>query len=148
MQQPVEWWQVTDIAAVVAAGDRSWRITRDDIVTYDYGAEVEAVPQVSVQAERAFLELSWRPRPVSPPGSVSLRVMESGLGLGSGRSLQPLADELQRDNVEMESLRTLGSLEVPERCDAEAHRGTGERLCGGGRFVELPRFRRKALCRH
>jgi len=111
--------QVTDIAAVVAAGEQSWRITRDDLVSYDYGSEPDAMPQVSVQAERAFTGAIVEATTGEPTRlCVTEGHGEWSLGSEPGRSLRSLEDELQRDNVEMQSFRTLGAASVPEGCDA------------------------------
>jgi len=110
--------QITDIAAVVAAGEDSWRITRDDILTVDFDPTSDQTPHVDVSAERAFTGAIIEATTGEPTEiCVTEGHGEWTLEPSESRSLAPLREELRRDNVEMRTIRTLGMRESPEDCN-------------------------------
>lgn len=111
---------LADVAAVVARGDdRTWTITRDDLVGLDFGSFDEGEPRVDVKAEQALTGAivqvtSGRATKVC----ASTGHGEWDLSGTSERSLFALSDELRRDNVEMEVVETVGGRDIPDFCDA------------------------------
>ncbi len=112
---------MADVAAVVVSGDEKWTITRDDMIGLDFGSleDEEGGPKVDVKAEQAITGAI-----VQVTAGESTKVCAAtGHGEwskdGTGdRSLFSLADELRRDNIEVEPVELLGAVEVPEDCDA------------------------------
>lgn len=113
--------ELSDVAAVLQAGDRHWEITRDDLVRtnfdpFDDDGEVE----LNVEGERAItgalVELTTgRPTKVCVThGHGEMRVS------GGGRSLAGFAAEMRRENLELEEIETRGRSAVPSECDAVA----------------------------
>ncbi len=104
---------LSEVAAVVVAGERHWKITRDDFIDV---ALDEGGPQGDVKAERALTGaivqvISGRATKVCATtghGEWTIGRGERGLGF--------LKAELERENVEVVPLEDL--TEVPSDCDA------------------------------
>jgi ABC-2 type transport system permease protein len=110
---------IADLAGIVVAGDESWRITRDDLMSLDFDSfDTGRGPQVDVKAERALTGAILQ----VTQGRATRVCFTQGHGEwsteGGERSLWALQEELERTNVEMEALETLGTASVPEECDA------------------------------
>jgi hypothetical protein len=109
-----------NVAAVVAMGDKKWHVDRDDLVGFDMGPMpgVDDV-EINIKAEQsltgAFVQVqSGRPTKVCATrghGEISLDDNQE-------RSLASVKDALRHDNIELESLDTLGKTSVPAGCDA------------------------------
>jgi hypothetical protein len=107
----------SDVAAVVAAGERNWKITRDDLLSFNF--DEGGGSSVDVEAERALtgaiLEATTgRPTQVC----VTAGHGEWDLSGGGRRGLAGVRDLLDRDNVELRAIQTLGGRAVPSECDA------------------------------
>jgi len=107
------------VAAVVSSGAERWKITRDDLISLDFDSlDDESGPKIDVKAERA---ISGALVQVTTGRATKICVAE-GHGEwsvdGGERSLYDLRSELERENVELESLPTVGIQAVPDDCDA------------------------------
>jgi ABC-type uncharacterized transport system involved in gliding motility auxiliary subunit len=109
-----------DAAILIAAGDRHWTITRDDLVAIDFGIEgSEQGPRVDMRAEQAIsggiveVTMGRRTRICLTEGHG-----EWTLAGGSERNLSTFRDEMRRENLEIEPFTTRGAASVPETCDA------------------------------
>ena len=109
-----------DAAILVAAGDRRWTITRDDLVAVDFGmGDDSGGPRVDMRSEQAItggiLEVTMGRRTriclVEGHGEWTLEG-------GSDRNLSTFRDEMRRENLEIEAFTTRGAREVPDTCDA------------------------------
>jgi ABC-2 type transport system permease protein len=111
---------VADLAGMVAAGDKHWRITRNDLLSLDFDSfDTGRTPQVDVKAERALTGAILQVTQGRPTKVCLTRGHgEWSLEGGGERSLWALEEELKRNNVEMEAVDTLGTSQVPEGCDA------------------------------
>ncbi|MEM9193841.1 MAG: GldG family protein, partial [Myxococcota bacterium] len=109
-----------DIAAVAVSQDARWTITRDDLLSLDYGSfDDGAGPKVDVKAEQALTGAIVQLTTGEPTRvCVSSGHGEWPLSSAAEGSLYTLKDELGRDNIEMETVELLVSAEVPERCTA------------------------------
>jgi ABC-2 type transport system permease protein len=110
---------IADVAAMVTAGDEHWRITRDDLMSVDFGSfDTGKGPQVDVKAERALTGAILQ----VTEGRSTKVCLTQGHGEwsvdGGERSLWALQEELERNNVEVEDLETLGKTAIPDACDA------------------------------
>jgi ABC-2 type transport system permease protein len=110
-----------DVAAVVALGDKSWHVDRDDLVSFDFGGAPGDTgdQEVSMKAEQALTGAvvqvtSGRPTKVC----VTQGHGEWSLDDGQERSLSTLKEGLKHDNLQWEGFETLGKTQVPEGCDA------------------------------
>jgi ABC-type uncharacterized transport system involved in gliding motility auxiliary subunit len=113
--------EVSDVAAVIAAGDRHWEITRDDLVSTQFDPlDDEGEVELNVEGERAItgalVELTTgRPTKVCVTrGHGEMQVS------GGSRSLAGFAGEMRRENLELEEIETRGQRAVPDDCDAVA----------------------------
>lgn len=109
-----------DAAILIAAGDRHWTITRDDLVAIDFGVEgTDQGPRVDMRAEQAIsggiveVTMGRRTRICLTEGHG-----EWTLEGGSDRNLSTFQDEMRRENLEIERFATRGATEIPESCDA------------------------------
>lgn len=107
-----------DVAAVVSAGDRRWKITRDDLLSVDFDAldETEG-PKVDVKSERAITGAIVQVT-TGEPTRVCFTSGRGEWGLTGERSVLAIREEFERENLEIEDLPAVGLPEVPERCDA------------------------------
>ncbi len=107
-----------DVAAVVSAGERHWKITRDDLLSVDFDAldETEG-PKVDVKSERAITGAIVQVT-TGEPTRVCLTSGRGEWSLTGERSILVLREEFERENLEVEDLPAVGLREVPERCDA------------------------------
>ncbi len=110
----------SDVAVLMAAGARNWKITRDDLVTFDFDAFAEeGRTEIDVRSEQALtggiLEVvsERRTRVCLTAGHG-----EWTLDRGGERDLGALRDELRRENLELETWETRGATSVAEGCDA------------------------------
>lgn len=107
----------SDVAAVVVAGDRNWKITRDDLLSVNY--DQSGASSIDVEAERALTGAIVE----ATAGRATKVCATSGHGewdLSSTgqRGLAGVREVLDRDNVEMRSVETLGGRAIPDDCDA------------------------------
>jgi ABC-2 type transport system permease protein len=110
----------SDVAVVIEAGDRQWKISRDDLATFDFDAlESEGTQRIDVRSEQALtggiLEVTSGRR---TKVCVTQGHGEWTLGEGAQRDLGGLRDEMRRENLEIETFETRGASRVPEDCDA------------------------------
>lgn len=109
-----------DVALVVSAADRRWKITRDDLVSLDLGSFDEDGgdgPKVDVKAERAIsgaMAQVLRGRPTK----ICLATGRGEAAMGGDRPLFFLREELERENAVLEDFDAVGLHAVPEGCDA------------------------------
>lgn len=113
---------LSDVAAVVEAGDRHWEITRSDLLHTEFDPMSESNDvELNVEGERAItgalVELQT--------GTATQVCVAQGHGEweveGAGRSLEGFAREVQRENLELTALDTRGGEAIdPERCDVVA----------------------------
>ena len=111
----------SDVAAVIAAGDRHWEITRDDLISrsFDPLDEGQGV-RIDVEGERAItgalVELT-----TGRPTKVCLTHGHGEFEVeGSSHSLSGFAAEMRRENLQLEEIETRGQRRIPEGCDAVA----------------------------
>ncbi len=119
LAQTREGQTVTDAAAIVVAGDRRWKITRDDLTELDLsGMETGAGPSISNEAEGTFTSAILR----VVSGEETKLCIASGhgeWGVGEGeRNLIALRDELERENFAIETFSATGMRRLPEDCAA------------------------------
>lgn len=109
----------SDVALVMAAGERTWKVTRDDLVRVDFDSFAEGGGEIDVRSEQAItgglLEVTSERR---TKVCVTQGHGEWGLNRGAERDLRGLADEMRRENLEIEAFETRGAARVPETCDA------------------------------
>ncbi|MDH5493337.1 MAG: GldG family protein, partial [Myxococcales bacterium] len=111
---------MADVAIVVAGSERHWKITRDDLLELDMGSlDSSDGPKLDVKSEQALTGAILQ----VVRGRATRVCASSGHGEwtldpGGERSLAAASETLRRDNVELESLETLGLEAIPERCDA------------------------------
>ncbi|MGF1467800.1 MAG: GldG family protein [Sandaracinaceae bacterium] len=113
---------VSDVAAVVATPDRHWAIERTDLVQRRFNAEGDGDElEISMESEQALtgalVELT-----TGRPTRLCLTRGHGEMELDelSERSLSALADQLRRENLELEEVVTRGADALPEECDAVA----------------------------
>ncbi len=114
--------QLSDVAAVVASGDRHWEVTRDDLISRSFDPfESEDSVELNVEGERAItgalVELMQ--------GEATHVCVTTGHGelsvTGSQRSLAGFAQEMRRENLELSDVTLRGRDELTvEECDALA----------------------------
>ncbi|MAQ17018.1 MAG: hypothetical protein CMN30_19775 [Sandaracinus sp.] len=110
---------LTDAAAIVVAGDRRWKITRDDLTDVDFSdMETGGAPRLSMESEKAFTSAILR----VVSGEETTLCVASGhgeYGVGQGeRNLVALRDELERENFAIETFDAAGLRRLPEGCAA------------------------------
>jgi ABC-type uncharacterized transport system involved in gliding motility auxiliary subunit len=107
-----------DVALVIVNGERQWKITRDDLVAVDFGAE-DGGARVDVRSEQSIsgglVEVT--------SGRATRVCVATGHGewtidRGTERDLGGLRDEMRRENLEIETIETRGAHSIPENCDA------------------------------
>lgn len=111
---------VADVAAVVTKGDKRWHISRDDLVGFGMGPMPgEDAITVNVQTEQALagalLQVS--------SGRATRICLTTGHGEWTvdetdERALNTFKFHLRRDNIEWQSVNTLGLDKVDPSCDA------------------------------
>ena len=107
----------SDVAAVVVAGEHNWKITRDDLLSFNY--DMGGQGSVDVEAERALTGAIIEATTGEPTQvCVTSGHGEWDLSAGGERGLAGVRDLLDRDNVELRSIQTLGGRAVPSECDA------------------------------
>ena len=108
-----------DAAILIASGDRRWSITRDDLVSIDFGNDSGEGPRLDTRAEQAItggiveVTLGRRTRICLTVGHG-----EWSLSGGTERNLSGFQDEMRRENLELEEFSIRGIREVPTTCDA------------------------------
>ena len=119
LAQTREGQMVTDAAAIVVAGDRRWKITRDDLTQVDFsGLNAGEGPSLSLEAEKAFTSAILR---VVQGDETKLCVAEGHgeWGVGEGeRNLVAFRSELERENFAIETFDAAGLRRLPEECAA------------------------------
>lgn len=110
----------SDVAVVIESGDRQWKISRDDLATFDFDAlESEGAQRIDVRSEQALtgglLEVTSGRR---TKVCITQGHGEWTLGRGAERDLGALRDEMRRENLEIETFETRGAERVPTDCDA------------------------------
>lgn len=109
----------SDVAVVLESGDRQWKISRDDLVTFDFEAMEEGQQRVDVRSEQALtggiLEVTSGRR---TKVCITQGHGEWTVGRGAERDLGALQDQMRRDNLDIETFETRGASRVPEDCDA------------------------------
>ncbi|MEO0324263.1 MAG: GldG family protein [Myxococcota bacterium] len=109
---------LADVAAVVASGEASWKIGREDLIEQDFGAPGEAAtPVVNVQTESALTGAILQ----VVEGRSTRLCLSEGHGewsLDGERSLFALRELFENENLEVESLDAVGLRAVPEGCEA------------------------------
>ncbi|MGE0787536.1 MAG: Gldg family protein [Sandaracinaceae bacterium] len=113
---------LSDVAAVLDAGERHWEITRDDLISrhFDPLGEEDSI-ELNVEGERAIsgaLAELMQGRPTRVCVSTGHGELSA---TGTGASLAGFASEMRRENLELSdiTLRTRDSLSR-EDCDALA----------------------------
>jgi len=108
-----------DVALVMVAGDRTWKVTRDDLVSVDMESLQEGESRLDVRSEQAvtggILEVTSGRR---TKVCLTQGHGEWTLDRGAQRDLGGLQDEMRRENLELEAFETRGLSAVPEGCDA------------------------------
>jgi ABC-type uncharacterized transport system involved in gliding motility auxiliary subunit len=107
-----------DVALVIVAGDRHWKIDRSDLIEQRFDFEGGG-SQLDVRSEAAItggiLQVTQgRPTRVCATQGHG----EWTLGRGAERDLSGFEDELRRENLDVETFETRGASRVPEGCDA------------------------------
>jgi hypothetical protein len=118
--QATEAGLAADTAAVVVSGDQRWSIRGDDLVSVDFESfDDQSGPKLDVKAEQSFTGAI-----VQVTSGRSTRVC---LSKGHGewatdgppeQSIASLADELRRENIELEDVVLREVDAVPGDCDA------------------------------
>lgn len=114
---------VTDVDAVVANGDRVWKIDRDDLVSLDVSGEDptnEAQISQQVKTEQALTGAlvqvtSGRPTKACFTRGHGEWSLEEG---GGERTLAMVKDELERNNVTTQTIDFSGAPQIAHDCDA------------------------------
>lgn len=109
---------LAEVAGLVVSGERTWKITRDDLFRVDFSSmESDSTPQMDVEAERAITGAIVQVL----EGRKTHVCLTSGHGewtLGGGdRSLPIVREELARENTELQTMDPLAAA-VPDECDA------------------------------
>ncbi len=111
---------MSDVAAVVTAGERRWKIGRDDLLSPDFDSLHDPDgPKIDVTTEQALTGAI-----VEVTSGTATRICvstghgEFRLEGGGARSLRSLRDDLERQNIDLEPLEFLGATAVPLSCDA------------------------------
>ena len=112
---------VSDVAAVVASGDRHWEITRDDLISADFDplSDDNSV-ELNVEGERAItgalveLQTGRATRVCVTRGHGEYQVS------GDTRSLEGFTRQVRRENLELTAIETRGQEAIDEACDAVA----------------------------
>ena len=109
-----------DVAAVAVLGQERVTIDRTDLVSVDFGmADDEEGAKVDVRAEQALTGAIVRLTQGEPTKiCVTEGHGEWALALGGERTLGPILERLRRDQIELETVETLGGEDIGERCDA------------------------------
>ncbi len=112
--------QSSDVAVLVKRGDSTWKVTRDDLRDVDMSSLDDASgPTLDVKSEQALTGAILQVTQGRPTKlCLSNGHGEWALGGAGDRDFGPVRDELQRDNVELESVVTLDLERIPEGCDA------------------------------
>lgn len=112
---------LSDVAAVVDAGERHWEITRDDLIHTEFDPlSDENTVELNVEGERAItgalVELAT--------GRATRVCVTRGHGefqvSGGGRSLEGFSREVRRENLELTPIDTRGAAAIDDGCDAVA----------------------------
>jgi len=113
---------LSDVAAVVASGERHWEISRDDLLSTYYDPESdENSVTLNVEGEQAvtgaLVELQ--------SGHATRLCVTHGHGEmtvegGGARSLEGFAREVRRENLELAPVETRGGRPIDDGCDALA----------------------------
>ncbi|MCS6798585.1 MAG: GldG family protein [Myxococcota bacterium] len=108
-----------DVAVVVASGDRHWKITRDEFLSYDLDSFDDAEgPKVDVRAEQALTGAIVELR-TGRATKVCVSAGHGEWGLeGAERSLHALRESLRRENVTLETVETRAVQAIASDCDA------------------------------
>lgn len=129
---------VSDVAAVVAAGERHWEITRDDLLSAHMDPESdENTIELNVESERAITGALVELRTGEPTRICVTSGHGEFLVSGGGRSLEAFGDEMRRENLEMVAIETRGQEEIGEGCKAIAI--IGPEIAFGAEEVEALR---------
>lgn len=107
-----------DVAAVIARGDKTWHVRRDDLVGWDVGG-VDGEHELNVKAEQALTGAIVQ----AESGRATKLCVTTGHGEWSldkaaERSLDALEQGLRHDNLDWQAAETLGKSSLPEDCDA------------------------------
>lgn len=106
---------MTDIAVVVAAGDRHWEIGREDLIRHSVvEQEDEQRIQLNVEAEQALTGAILQVTE-GEPTKVCLTRGHGELPVDTG--LSELVAEMRRENLAHETIETRGASAIPESCD-------------------------------
>jgi hypothetical protein len=111
-----------ELAALVLSGEKRWVINRDDLLEIDFDSlegEGRNLKVKSVKTEQALSGAlvqvtSGRPTRVCFTEGHGERAFEEG----TARGLLPVREELKRENIVSEALRTQGKAALPKECDA------------------------------
>ncbi len=111
----------SDVAVVVASGDRQWEVSRDDLVSHSFESEGgEDTIRLNVEAEQAVTGAIVQVTS-GRSTTVCFTTGHGELSIGDGaEGLSELAAELRRNNLEQETIQTRGIDRVPESCNAVA----------------------------
>jgi ABC-type uncharacterized transport system involved in gliding motility auxiliary subunit len=111
-----------DVDLLVVAGDKHWKITRDDLVEFDLDSLDEDDPSTAKTKVKSEQALTGAIVQVTSGRDTTICVTkghgEWSLEGGGETSLAGLRDELRRDNIALEEFVTRGLDAVPSRCDA------------------------------
>jgi len=109
-----------DTAAVVVAGDQRWSIRADDLVSFDVGSlDAADGPKLDVKAEQAFTGAIVQVTSGRPTRVCLSRGHGEWTADGPPEaSIAAFADQLRRENVELEDVTLRDVDAVPADCDA------------------------------
>src|SRR5690606_25605456 len=108
---------VSDVVVVVSAGERHWKITRDQLLSFNF--DQGGAQTVDVEAERALTSAIVE----ATTGSATEVCVTTGhgewdLSASGARGLGGVRQLLDDDNVSLRAIETLGGAAVPEDCEA------------------------------
>lgn len=109
----------SDAAILIASGDRRWSITRDDLISVDFGNSSGEGPRLDTRSEQAItggiveVTIGRRTRVCLTSGHG-----EWALSGGSERNLSGFQEEMRRENLDVEDFPMRGVHEIPTTCDA------------------------------
>lgn len=110
----------SDVAVVVASGEKTWKITRDDLLELDYDSlDSEEGAKVNVKSEQALTGAVLQVvRGRATKICASKGHGEWGLSFDDERNLAALRDDMRRDNIELGEIDLRSAAKTLSECDA------------------------------
>ncbi|HEX6242639.1 MAG TPA: GldG family protein [Polyangiales bacterium] len=111
-----------EVAALVVSGDKRWVINRDDLLEVDFDSLEGEGRNLKVKSVKTEQALSGALVQVTSGRATRVCITE-GHGEreyeeGTARGLLPMREELKRENIQSEVIRTQGVAVLPKECDA------------------------------